>query len=138
MALGTVASVRHGRRIAAAPAAALDAGACFAGPSHLLWPLLRLSGAHVAVEGPALRLGGYPQAATITPSPQHLALDFALLMVAGLIVSGASLRTLGRFAIACILWLPLRFALLMLVAMQTTCTDFYRSCRCVLTAALAW
>ena len=97
------------------------------GLSHLLWPLLRLSGAHVAVEGPALRLGGYPQAATITPSPQHLALDFALLMLAGLIVGGASLRTLGRFAIACILWLPLRFALLMLVAMQTTdATAFYK------------
>jgi hypothetical protein len=48
-------------------------------------------------------------------------------MAVGLIVGGASLRTLGRFAIACMLWLPVRFALLILVAMQTAeATAFYK------------
>jgi hypothetical protein len=89
------------------------------GMAQLLWPLLRLSGVEVAVSSSSFRVSGYPEATTQIPSPQHLALDFAVLVAVGLASRRLPRAVLLRFALACVLWLPLRYVIVVLYAART-------------------
>jgi len=88
------------------------------GIAQLALPILRLSGAQAAVMGGTVRVAAVPEATTYTPSPQHLALDVALLVLSCLLIQGATWPKLTRAAVALAVWLPLRYCILVLLTAQ--------------------